>query len=89
MAALPVDIRDLAGVQEAMAALPSRFRDLDLLVNNAGTTTSERVQDARLEDLNAIIDTNVRAVVGLTWLLLPRLIARKPEVSASHPASSR
>jgi serine 3-dehydrogenase (NADP+) len=77
MAALPVDIRDLAGVQEAMAALPSRFRDLDLLVNNAGTAKSERVQDARLEDLNAIIDTNVKAVVGLTWLLLPRLIERK------------
>jgi serine 3-dehydrogenase len=83
MAALPVDVRDLAGVQEAMTALPSRFRDLDLLVNNAGTTKSERVQDARLEDLNAIIDTNVRAVVGLTWLLLPRLIERKGPSSTS------
>ena len=36
MAAVPVDIRDLGGVQAAIAALPSPFRDLDLLVNNAG-----------------------------------------------------
>jgi serine 3-dehydrogenase len=77
IAVLPADIRDLAGVQEAMSTLPSRFRDLDLLVNNAGTTTKELVQDARLDDLYAIVDTNVRAVVGLTWLLLPMLIERK------------
>jgi NAD(P)-dependent dehydrogenase (short-subunit alcohol dehydrogenase family) len=73
MAVLPADIRDLAGVKEAMASLPARFRDLDLLVNNAGTTTKELVQNARLDDLNAIIDTNIRAAVGLTWLLLPML----------------
>jgi serine 3-dehydrogenase (NADP+) len=77
MAALPVDIRHVSSVQEAIAALPSPFRDLDLLVNNAGITTQARVQDARLEDLNAIIDTNVKAVVGLTWTLLPMLIERK------------
>jgi serine 3-dehydrogenase (NADP+) len=77
MAAVTVDIRDLAGVQEAIAALPNQFRGVDLLVNNAGTTTSVRVQDARLDDLNAIVDTNVRAVVGLTWALLPLLIERK------------
>jgi len=77
LAILPADIRDLAGVEEAMASLPARFRDLDLLVNNAGTTTKELVQNAGLDDLNAIIDTNIRAVVGLTWLLLPMLIERK------------
>ena len=60
-----------------MAALPSRFRDIDLLVNNAGTTTKKLIQDAGLDELDAIIDTNVKAVVGLTRLLLPVLIRRK------------
>jgi serine 3-dehydrogenase len=77
LAVLPGDIRDLARIDEAMTALPARFRQLDLLVNNAGTTKKEPLQNARLDDLNTIIDTNVRAVVGLTWFLLPMLIERR------------
>jgi serine 3-dehydrogenase len=91
LAVLPGDIRDLARIDEAMTALPARFRQLDLLVNNAGTTKKEPLQNARLDDLNTIIDTNVRAVVGLTWFLLPMLIERRGAIinvsstSANYP----
>jgi serine 3-dehydrogenase len=76
-AALAVDVRELGSVEEALAALPESFRDIDLLVNNAGTTTKKLIQEAGLDELNSIIDTNVKAVVGLTCLLLPTLIRRK------------
>ena len=36
VAVIPADVRDLAGVQECIAALPGGFRDIDLLVNNVG-----------------------------------------------------
>jgi serine 3-dehydrogenase (NADP+) len=77
VAVLAADVRDLAGVEAALAALPDPFREIDLLVNNAGTTTKTLIQDAGLDELDAIIDTNVKAVVGLTRLLLPVLIRRK------------
>jgi serine 3-dehydrogenase len=77
LVALAADVRDLASVEEGLAALPDSFRDIDLLVNNAGTTTKKLIQDAGLDELNSIIDTNVRAVVGLTRILLPMLIRRK------------
>jgi serine 3-dehydrogenase len=77
LVALAADVRDLASVEEGLAALPDAFRDIDLLVNNAGTTTKKLIQDAGLDELNSIIDTNVRAVVGLTRILLPMLIRRK------------
>jgi serine 3-dehydrogenase (NADP+) len=91
MAVVPGDIRDLVRIDEAMTALPSRFRQLDLLINNAGTTKKELVQNSRLDDLTTIVDTNVRAVVGLTWFLLPMLIERKGAIinvsstSANYP----
>jgi serine 3-dehydrogenase len=77
LVALAADVRDLASVEEGLAALPDSFRDIDLLVNNAGTTTKKLIQEAGLDELNSIIDTNVRAVVGLTRILLPMLIRRK------------
>jgi serine 3-dehydrogenase len=77
LASLPVDVRDLAAVEQALTGLPSRLRDIDLLVNNAGTTTKKLLQDTRMDELDSIIDTNVKAVVGLTRLLLPMLIRRQ------------
>ena len=72
------DIRDEAAMRAALAALPERFRGIDLLVNNAGLAQGTKpAQDARLADWKTMIDTNITALVTLTHALLPTLIARK------------
>lgn len=72
------DIRDEAAMRAALAALPERFRGIDLLVNNAGLAQGTKpAQDALLSDWKTMIDTNVTALVTLTHALLPTLIARK------------
>ena len=72
------DIRDAAAMEAALAALPPAFRDIDLLVNNAGLAQGTApAQNALLSDWRTMIDTNITALVTLTHRLLPSLVARK------------
>ena len=72
------DIRDEAAMDAALSALPEGFRDIDLLVNNAGLAQGTLpAQRALLSDWRTMIDTNITALVTLTHRLLPALVARK------------
>ena len=86
------DIRDEAALEAALAALPEGFRDIDVLVNNAGLALGTApAQKASLQDWRTMIDTNVTALVTLTHKLLPKLIERRgviinmSSVAASYP----
>jgi serine 3-dehydrogenase len=72
------DVRDEAAMRAALAALPEGFRDIDLLVNNAGLAQGTLpAQRADLADWQTMIDTNIRALVVITHALLPTLISRR------------
>lgn len=72
------DVREEGAMRAALAALPAGFRDIDLLVNNAGLAQGTLpAQRADLADWQTMIDTNVRALVVLTHALLPTLIERE------------
>lgn len=72
------DIRDDTAMRAALDVLPPAFRDIDLLVNNAGLAQGTRpAQDAALDDWRTMIDTNITALVTLTRALLPALIQRR------------
>lgn len=86
------DIRDAAALEAALAALPPAFADIDLLVNNAGLALGTApAQESDLAQWQQMIDTNVTALVTITRLLLPRLIARRgaivniSSISGSYP----
>ena len=77
------DVRDVAALDAALAALPEGFRDIDLLVNNAGLAQGlSAAQNANLDDWQTMIDTNITAMVVLTRKLLPGLIERKGAIIA-------
>lgn len=72
------DIRDEAAMQGALDAIPRAFRDIDVLINNAGLALGTApAQRADLTHWRTMIDTNITALVMLTHKLLPTLIARK------------
>lgn len=87
---LCVDIRDSDAVRSAVETLPDRFRGVDLLVNNAGTTC-RRPPDADLDAVLAVVGANVTSLVWLARVLLPTLISRRGGIinltaaSDSHP----
>jgi serine 3-dehydrogenase len=77
------DVRDEEAMDAALAELPEEFAGIDLLVNNAGLAQGlSPAQEADLDDWQAMIDTNVTAMVKLTRKLLLRLIERKGAVIA-------
>ena len=72
------DIRDETALDAALDALPPAFRDIDLLVNNAGLALGTApAQQASLDDWRTMIETNVLALVTVTRRLLPLLVERK------------
>jgi len=86
------DVRDEAARDAALAALPKNFRDIDLLINNAGLALGRNpAQTADLAQWKTIIGTNVTALASLTHKLLPGLIARRgaiinlSSVAATYP----
>ncbi|WNO54406.1 SDR family NAD(P)-dependent oxidoreductase [Stakelama saccharophila] len=86
------DIRDDAARDAALDALPEGFRDIDLLVNNAGLALgTSPAQDSALDDWKVMVDTNITALISLTRRLLPVLISAKgaiinlSSVAATYP----
>lgn len=72
------DIRDGDAMQAALDAIPASFRDIDVLVNNAGLALGTApAQRADLAQWRQMIDTNVTALATMTHALLPTLIARR------------
>ena len=86
------DVRDEAARDAALETLPAAFRDIDLLINNAGLALGlEPAQEASLSNWTTMIDTNITALVSITRKLLPQLVERKgaiinlSSVAANYP----
>ena len=85
---IALDMRDRDAVIETARGLPP----IDLLVNNAGfATAAVPLQDAELDPILGMIETNIVGLVVLTRTLLPNLIATRgaiidlSSVAASYP----
>lgn len=66
-----MDVSDRAG----LAALTERV-PFDILVNNAGVDRPKKFLDADPEDIDLLVDVNLRAVLHLTRLVVPGMVAR-------------
>ncbi len=74
---LEFDVGKRDQVERAIAGLPPEFREVDVLVNNAGGALGlDPAQTANLDDWETMIDTNVKGVVYCTRLLLPGMVER-------------
>ena len=79
-------------IEAALTGLPAPFREVDLLINNAGLALGTApAQNASLDQWRQMIETNITGLVTLTHKLIPTLIARKgaiiniSSVAASYP----
>ena len=58
--AIQADATDTNAVEAAVQNTVATFGRLDVLVNNAGTAIPKRFEETSLEELNRVIDINVR-----------------------------
>ncbi|GAA1788775.1 SDR family NAD(P)-dependent oxidoreductase [Planosporangium flavigriseum] len=70
------DVRDLAQVEAAVAATVDRFGGLDIVVANAGVGSWGPFEDTPVEDLDEMVDVNVRGLFHTVRATLPHLKAR-------------
>ncbi|WP_299547559.1 SDR family oxidoreductase [uncultured Helicobacter sp.] len=75
---LPCDICDKNALKQALEELPKDFKDIDVLVNNAGLALGiEPAQICDFNDWEKMISVNITALSYLTHLILPKMVQRK------------
>ncbi|MBB2190051.1 SDR family NAD(P)-dependent oxidoreductase [Gluconacetobacter azotocaptans] len=72
-----LDMTDSAAVQALPGSLPEDWRQVDVLINNAGLALGlDKAQQASVEDWQRMIATNVTGMVEITRALLPGMVER-------------
>ena len=71
------DVRERAKCEAMVAELPEGFRDIDILLNNAGLALGlEPAYNTSLDEWETMIDTNIKGLMYMTRLVLPLMVAR-------------
>ncbi|MDB5564964.1 MAG: short-chain dehydrogenase/reductase [Tardiphaga sp.] len=73
-----LDITDHAGVDAILGDLPADFRQVDILINNAGHDIGGRTRfdQGSADDWTDIIRTNLIGTMRMTHAVLPAMVAR-------------
>jgi len=71
--AIQADAADAKAVSDAVEKTVATFGRLDVLVNNAGTAIPKRFEETTLEELDRVIDINVRGVFVATQAALKHM----------------
>lgn len=75
---LGFDVRRQTEVQSAIDSLTDKWKNIDVLVNNAGLAVGvSPIQEGVLDDWERMIDTNVKGLLYVTRAVAPLLIARQ------------
>jgi 3-hydroxy acid dehydrogenase/malonic semialdehyde reductase len=77
VAPLPLDVTDAEAVAALPNSLPSEWRAVDVLINNAGLALGlEPAHKARVADWDRMVAVNVSGLMRVTHALLPGMVAR-------------
>ena len=74
---LPFDVRDRQAMCQAIDSLEGRWKDIDVLVNNAGLVISmDKEYEGSLDEWDVVIDTNIKALLAMTRMIVPGMVER-------------
>jgi NAD(P)-dependent dehydrogenase (short-subunit alcohol dehydrogenase family) len=71
-----MDVTDLESIAAAVARAETEVGTLDILVNNSGVSTTQRLVDVSPEDFDFVMDTNVRGAFFVAQEVGKRMLAR-------------
>lgn len=75
--ALVFDVRDAEAARQALESLPETWQQIDVLINNAGLALGlDKLYEGSIEEWNTMIDTNIKGLLTMTRLVVPRMIER-------------
>ncbi|MGL5682757.1 MAG: SDR family oxidoreductase [Marinifilaceae bacterium] len=71
------DVRNQAEVEDNIDSLPTPWKAIDVLVNNAGLAVGVTpIQEGVLDDWERMIDTNVKGLLYVTRVVAPLMVKR-------------
>ena len=73
---IELDVTDHASIKSAVAHAETEMGSIDILVNNSGVSTTQRIQDVTPEDYDFIFDTNVKGAFFVAQEVGKRMLAR-------------
>ncbi len=75
---LAFDVRDQEAVKAVFDNLPEEWKNVDILINNAGLSKGlDPIHEGNMEDWDTMIDTNVKGLLYITKAISPGMVERK------------
>lgn len=72
------DVSDKKQVAEAIASLPYDFKNIDILINNAGNAHGlDPIQTGKLDDWDNMMDINVKGLLYVSHAVIPGMVDRR------------
>ena len=80
------DVSNKNEVNRLLNDLPEQFSSVDVLINNAGNAHGlDTIQDGLLDDWDNMIDSNVKGLLYVSRVIIPKMIEQKcGPVSYTH-----
>jgi NADP-dependent 3-hydroxy acid dehydrogenase YdfG len=76
--ALCFDVRKLTEVKQAVSSLDTKWKQIDVLVNNAGLSVGlNHIDKGEVDDWERMIDTNIKGLLYVTREVSPLMVERK------------
>ena len=74
---LAFDVRNRERATQLMDSLPEEWREIDVLVNNAGLALGlEPEYEGSYDDWDTMVDTNIKGLLTMTRLVVPGMVKR-------------
>ena len=75
---LPFDVRDEKAVFSSIESLPENWKNIDVLLNNAGLALGrDYFEEANMEDWNTMVDTNIKGFMYVAKAVSALMAKRK------------
>ena len=71
-----LDVTDLASIKAAIADAETEVGPIDILINNSGVSTTQRLQDVTEADYDFVFDTNTKGAFFVAQEVAKRMLAR-------------
>lgn len=75
---IPMDVRNSRAVREAISSLEAPWKEIQILINNAGLALGlEKEYLNSFEDIDTVMDTNVKGMLYVTNSVVPLMLAHQ------------
>lgn len=74
---LTIDLRDTSATTQSLESLPTEWKSVDVLVNNAGLSRGlGKLHEGAMEDWEEMIDVNIKGLLAVSRAVIPWMVNR-------------